>query len=153
MRNKFTWILGIFALSLLLSGAVGFWTFFGDDRDPKFHTISVEPTRFRFTGGSLQVLGEVSDDVAVDRVRGVLRQGESQITSAAMARSDAGVKGPIYSGEFAVPANVRSNGQPVEYTLQLLVVDSVGQETRKEVRFEVPAPSAPPAPPQSLFAD
>lgn len=153
MDTKYIWFLGIFAVSLLLSGAVGFWAIFADDRDPKFHGVSVAPAEFRFTGGSLQVMSEVGDDVAVDRVSGMLWQGESQIALVAMTRSDEGDRGPIYSAEFSVPANVRSTGQPVDYTLQLLVYDSIGQESKKEVSFAVPAPGVPPLPPQLRSAD
>lgn len=153
MNNNYIWILGIIGISLVLSGGIGFWTFFADDRDPKFHSVSAEPQAFRFVGGSLQVQAEVSDDVAVDRVRGVIWQGESQIAQAVMIQSGNGVKGPVYVAEFAVPPNVDSTGQPVDYTLQLLAVDSVGQESTEEVAFQVPAASVPPAPPQFLPAD
>jgi hypothetical protein len=95
IENKYTWILGIFAFSLLLSGGMGYWIYFADDRDPKFHNVSLEPREFRFTGGSFQVLSEVSDDVAIDRVRGVLWRGDSQMALVALARSDDGVNGTI----------------------------------------------------------
>lgn len=153
MGNKYTWIIGIFSLSLLLSGSLAVWTFFADDRDPKFQAVSVNPTEFRFTGGRLQVRSEVSDDVAVEGVRGALWQGDSQVALVAMTRSEDGARGPVYSAEFTVPANVRSTGQPVNYTLQLQVYDSIGQESRKEISFEVPAPGAPPSPPQLGNAD
>lgn len=153
MGNKYVWILGIFAASLLLSGGLGLWTFMADDRNPKFHTVSVEPSAFRFTGGRLQVQTEVADDVAVDRVRGVLWLGGSRIEQVAMTRSDVGAKGSIYSAEFSVPANIRSTGESVGYTLQLLAVDSIGQESVKEVSFQVLAPGTPPSPPQLLSLD
>ncbi|HEU0020444.1 MAG TPA: hypothetical protein VFR55_02040 [Dehalococcoidia bacterium] len=153
MANKYIWILGIFAASVLLSGGVGFWTFFADDRDPRIHSVSLEPLEFRFPGGRLQVRSEISDDVAIDGVRAMLRRGDTQIALVPMKRSDDGVKDPIYSAELTVPANVRSTGQSVDYTLQLLVSDSAGQESKTEVRFEVPAPGVPPAPPQLPFVD
>jgi hypothetical protein len=153
MGNKYAWILGIFTVSLLLSGGLAFWTFFADDQVPEFQAVSVNPTEFRFTGGSLQVRSEVSDDEAVEGVKGVLWQGESQIAQVAMTRSDDGARGPIYSAEFTVPANVASTGQPVDYTLQLLVYDSTGQESKREMSFEVPAPGVPPSPPQLRSAD
>ena len=149
MFTRLGWLIGVFALSVVLGGGLWVWiTFIAVDQDPEFEAVVVQPESLRFVGGPVMVEVQVTDDFGIRKVEGaVFRSGDRQFPLELAQRTN-GEETRTYIAEFSVPSNIRSDGQAVQYTLQLNVVDSVGQETSEEIDFQVSAPAPPPNPPK-----
>lgn len=140
-------VLGILAVSLLMGAGLWFWMgIFGDGR-PSLKNVTVTPETFRFAGGRAVVQAEVTDDQGVEEVTAVLLADDVLVLSVGLVKSSTDANNPVYAGEFQVPANLRSDGETVEYTLQLVAVDTDGQDSKKQKTIKVPAAGVPPAPP------
>ena len=152
MNSRILAPLCILAGSILVGAVFWVWVaFIAGGGGPKISNLTVAPDAFRFSGGKLLVQAEVSGDQIVDQVTGILLASGAEVVRVDLQRIETDPKAeaddPIYSGKLLVPANVRSDGQAIEYTLQLLATNIQGQESQKEADFQVPAPSRPPAPP------
>ena len=148
MNSRILAPLGILAGSILVGAGFWFWmAFIAAGGDPKISNMTMAPDAFRFTGGALLVQAEVTGDLGVEQVAGVLTANGVEVMRVDLQRIETEAGDSIYSGKLLVPANVRSDGNAIDYTLQLLATNTKGQMSQKETDFQVPAPSMPPAPP------
>ncbi len=148
MNSRILAPLGILAASILVGAVFWVWmAFFATGGAPKISDMTLAPDAFRFTGGELLVQAEVTGDQSVEQVSGVLSATGVEVMRVDLRRTETQAGDSIYSGKLLVPANVRSDGKALDYTLQLLATNTAGQESQKENDFQVPAPSMPPAPP------
>ena len=148
MNSRILAPLGILAGSILVGA--GFWvwiSFFAGGADPKISNFTVAPEAFRFTGGEMLVQAEVTDDQSVELVAGVLSSSGIEVMRVELQLIETEAGDSVYAGKLMVPTNIRNDGNAIDYTLQLLAINTVGGESKKETDFQVPAPSVPPAPP------
>ena len=85
--------------------------------------------------------------VSVSASPGPLAESREQVALNVMLPQN---EAPQYTYEavFQVPPNTSSNGDPVKYTVQLIALDTNGQESSQQAYFQVAPPPAPPAPPR-----
>jgi hypothetical protein len=124
------------------------FTLISGDKAPQFQTISVQPQTMRFVGGQVRVRAQVIDDTRLNWVRGVVLQEGSQHLQLSAQKPSGNSRELTFLAEFRAPANTRSDGAAIEYSVRLVAADSAGHETVETVSFQVAAPAAPPPPPQ-----
>jgi hypothetical protein len=147
-KNKALLIVGIIILIGVSGGGVWAWSAFLSDDRPQFQAVTLEPGTLRFVGGQVQVQAQVVDDAGVERVNGMVLSGGQEQAALEVTQPEGSPREFTYQAAFQIPANTHSNGVPVSYTVRLVAVDTAGQESAQEATFEVPAPAAPPLPPQ-----
>jgi len=112
----------------------------GDDRAaPVIADCNVSPPLLSFTGGPVNILANVTDNVGVTGVAAVVTRGGALIARVPMAPGS----GSSFAGAFSAPVN--RTGRAQSYEVALEAMDAAGNTARVPCgTFEVAADTVPP---------
>ncbi len=139
--SKARWIVGLAILGLSLAAC-------RPDHPPVFQGIMLDPISMRFEGGQVQLQVQVNDDKGLTHVGGMVLKGKREQVALNVMLPQNEAPQYTYEAVFQVPPNTSGNGDPVKYTVQLIALDTNGQESSQQAYLQVAPPPAPPAPPR-----